>query len=126
LGSSALAPANFTSNSRQFTDDFDWIHDRHHLSFGGNWIPNRLTVFNSNLANGLFHFNGVLSSDVLVAFVLGLPNSFQQAGIRGGDHRQKYIGLYATDIVQVNKRLSVELGLHWEPNFPDHDTRQRG
>jgi hypothetical protein len=126
LGSSNLAPANFTSNARQFTDDFDWVHGRHHFSFGGNWIHNRLTVFNSNVANGVFSFNGASSTDALVDFLLGLPNSFQQAGVRGGDHRQNYIGFYAADVVQVNKRLSVELGLRWEPYFPDHDTQGRG
>src|SRR5205085_12383108 len=41
------------------------------------------------------------------------------------DNRSKYAGLYIQDDYHVSRRLTLNLGLRWEPFFPQQEVRGR-
>jgi Carboxypeptidase regulatory-like domain/TonB dependent receptor-like, beta-barrel len=124
-GCGSCAPAVYTDGQGQIADDLDVIRGRHHLSMGVNWIYNQLNYGNVFLGNGNYSFNGQLSGDALVDFMLGVPSSFQQGNASLANPRQQYIGLYAQDDFKLSSRLQVHFGLRWEPFLPAGDKFNR-
>ncbi len=126
MGGGSNAPSIFFRNQWQFSDDIDWIRGRHHFSFGVSAIPVQMNERNVQRGNGTFSFNGSLTNEAFADFLLGRPNSVIQQSLAEIGLRQKYIGLYAQDDLKVSKRLSVNLGVRWEPSLPEHDVAGRG
>jgi hypothetical protein len=81
---------------------------------------------NADATDGVMTFNGQFSGDSLVDFLLGLPNDFNQSGPEQGGFRQTYVGIYGMDNFRVSSRFSVQLGLRWEPNLPEHELTNKG
>src|SRR5207248_8485612 len=96
------------------------------FSFGASIITTQMNTRNISTSNGQFSFNGSLSNDALVDFLIGRPNSLSQANIDEAGMRQKYIGIYVQDDFQVTKRFNLHVGLRWEPSLPEHDVAGRG
>ncbi|MGH9786426.1 MAG: carboxypeptidase regulatory-like domain-containing protein, partial [Terriglobia bacterium] len=126
MGGGSNAPSIFHRNQWQWADDLDWIHDRHHYSFGVSWIPVQMNERNVQRGNGTFAFNGSISNESLADYLLGRPNSVIQQSLAEIGLRQKYIGLYFQDDIKVNNRLNMHLGVRWEPALPQHDVAGRG
>ena len=117
--------ATVYSGSKQFADDFSWIKGRHQLSFGGEWIRRDLAYHTSTQQDPAFTFSGQITGYALSDLLLGTPSSFVQGNLTQVNMIQNYIGVYASDKVRLSSRLSVNLGMRWEPYFPEHDTQGR-
>lgn len=117
--------AHINTGSQQAADDFSLIAGRHQLEFGVDWFRRALDFQVSTQQNPEFDFNGVNSGDPLVDLLLGRPSQFIQGNLTRMNEVQEYFGLYATDKIRLNSRLSVNLGLRWEPYFPVHDVNGR-
>ena len=126
MGGGSNAPSIFFRNQWQFAEDIDWIHDRHHFSFGLSFIPVQMNERNVQRGNGTFSFNGSLSNEAFGDYMLGRPNSVIQQSLAEIGLRQKYVGLYFQDDMKLSKRLNVNLGIRWEPSLPEHDVAGRG
>ncbi|MGP8245133.1 MAG: carboxypeptidase regulatory-like domain-containing protein [Bryobacteraceae bacterium] len=107
-------------------DDFDLIRGRHHISFGGSWLREVLQSAGFSNALGVWTFNGSLSGDSLVDFMLGDPSSFGQGNPTLTAVRGEYVGAYVQDDFQVNRRLTLHFGLRWEPFLAFTDIYHRG
>ena len=82
-------------------------------------------------------FNGQTTGLALADFFTGNASVFQM-GTNGDQHKRAiYIGVYAADIWKVNRKLTLNYGVRWEPYFPmvhldgsaihfDHDALQKG
>ena len=125
-GCGTCANAFFNDNSGQLADDLDIIHGPHHISVGADVIRLQFNFKNSNATDGVVTFNGTSSGDALVDFMLGLPNDYNQDSPGQGGYRQTYIGIYGMDNFRVSNRLSLELGLRWEPYLPEHELTNKG
>jgi hypothetical protein len=125
-GCGTCAPAFFNRNTMQASDDVDWIHGKHQLVFGGEWIHHQLNSSNIYDANGTFSFNGTYSGDGLVDFMLGGLQAFNASMPTAMGFRQNYIAMYAQDDYRVSPRLTVHLGVRWEPFLPETDVFGRG
>ncbi|MBV8904853.1 MAG: TonB-dependent receptor, partial [Acidobacteriia bacterium] len=117
--------ASVYSGSKQIANDFSLIAGRHQLSVGGEYIHRNLDYHTSTQQDPAYSFNGQITGFALSDFLLGLPNSFTQGNLTQLQTVQDYIGLYAADKFRINSRVSVNLGLRWEPYFPAHDTHGR-
>ncbi len=126
LGCGTCAPGHFNTNSFQVAEDIDWIHGSHQISFGVNWIHDQLNAVSNNLSNGTFTFNGSVTGNSLADFLIGRPSDFMQSNPQQENERYYYFGAYVQDAWRVNPRVSVNLGLRWEPYFPEHDSFNRG
>src|SRR5881296_3869190 len=102
------------------------VRGRHHLSFGASFIATQMNTRNVSTSNGSFSFNGSLTNDALVDFMIGRPNSVNQANPDEAGLRQRYIGLYVQDDFQAAKNFNLHVGLRWEPSLPEHEVAGRG
>ncbi|MBV9083976.1 MAG: TonB-dependent receptor, partial [Acidobacteriaceae bacterium] len=117
--------ASVYSGSKQIADDFSLIIGRHQLFIGGEYIHRNLDYHTSTQQDPAYTFSGQITGFALSDFLLGLPNSFVQGNLTQVQMVQDYIGLYAADKFRFNPRISLNLGVRWEPYFPVHDTHGR-
>src|SRR6185312_15127780 len=77
--------------------------------------------------NGSFTFtsdyNGTLqsrtgSNDALASFMMGYLHQFSQTSGDFSTSRENVIGLFANDTWKVSPRLTLDLGLRYEPQVP--------
>lgn len=128
--SGTATPGHFNNNSLQLADDFDWVHGKHQLGFGVNWVHSQLNELSSFQSNGQFAFSGSTgagsSGDALADFMLGALSTFTQGNNEQENWRQNYWGLYAQDNYRVRSNLTLNFGLRWEPYYPAADRYHRG
>ena len=127
------APGHFNVNAFQVADDVDIIRGRHQWSFGFNLERVQNNTISGYEQNGYFTFNGSRTSasksgagSPLADFVLGLPNDFQQTNATPNDLRSWIMSFYVQDSFKVSSRILLNVGLRWEPTFPDVDKYGRG
>jgi Carboxypeptidase regulatory-like domain len=125
VGCGTCSPSHFRQNNFQVGDDIDIVMGRHHISTGAEWAHIRFDLLIGTLANGTFNFNGQLSNDSLLDFMLGLPSQFQQGNLQPFDGRQNYFGAYVHDVWRVNKKLTAQAGVRWEPYTPGREIDER-
>ena len=117
--------AHVNSGSWQVADDFNLVRGNHQFSFGADLIRRNLDFQVSTQQNPEFDFNGVNTGDPLADLFLGRPSQFIQGNITRLDELQHYVGIYGMDKIRISPRLSVNVGLRWEPYFPVHDVKGR-
>ncbi len=101
----------------------------HSVSFGGSWTRPHSDGDGTFQSNGTFTFSGLITSGTTNAngglnmadFVLGLPSAFNQGGSQINDQVLHSVGLYVADVWRVNRRLTLNYGLRWEPYFAARD-----
>lgn len=126
FGGGSNAPALYNRNQWGWSDDIDWIRNRHHFSFGFSLIPVQMNERNVQRGNGTFSFDGSLSGEPLADYLLGRPNSVIQQSLAEIGIRQKYYGVYFQDDIKISKRLNMQVGMRWEPQIPQNDIAGRG
>lgn len=102
----------------QFGNDTSWIAGAHQLSFGFIWtrdwmnraafsraIPD-ITIRSSNTGNAMGDF------------LTGQINQIRQGARSQLNPHQNYISFYGQDSWSVTPRLTLNLGLRWEPYLP--------
>jgi hypothetical protein len=126
FGCGNCATARFNRNVLQLADGLEIIRGRHQISLGVDYSHLQFNEFNLLDANGTIAFNGQITKDAMLDFLLGKPSSLTQIQPDGMAFRQNSIGIYAQDSVQLNRRLNVHVGLRWEPFLPEKDAFGRG
>jgi Carboxypeptidase regulatory-like domain len=121
VGCGTCAPVQIFQNNYQLADDVDISLGRHHLAIGAEGIYHWQKSFGLTNGEGIYNFSGQFTNDSLVDFMLGLPNSFQQGNKQAFDGRQHYYGAYIHDVVRVNRKLTAQAGLRWEPALWGHE-----
>lgn len=115
FGVGDFTDAKFIRNTGEIRDQSTWTHGKHTLNFGGNFERDQSNIRNTDLENGSFQFSDDLSGLSLANFVMGHLHSFSQTSGDFSDSRQNVIGLYVEDKWKARPRLSLTLGLRWEP-----------
>lgn len=123
------SPTHIDTNQIQIADDVSIVRGKHFIQVGFDYIGQMYNGFGFNNQNGQFFFTGSYSGFGLVDLLLGAPSSFTQAN--GGDisrshYRQNYFGYYAQDAYHPTKRLTVNLGLRWEPWLAPFEKDNKG
>ena len=105
----------------QFTDGVNWILGSHSLKIGAdirrsicdqgqNFQTDPQVIFTAN-------YTGLALAD----FLLGRPNSFTEGSPNAGSPRTWEIAAYVQDDWKVSPRLTLNLGLRWDPWLPYED-----
>ena len=134
-------PAFFTRKNYTWADDVSWEIGKHDFHFGGSF--ERSSVDLNNLFNqpGIFGFgtqdNYLFGGASFATYQLflggilsdgaGVGNGFalQQGAGEFKNNRANFVGIYAQDNYRVTRRLTLNLGLRYEPAFPWSDTGNR-
>jgi hypothetical protein len=101
----------------QVSEDVSLTHGPHQISFGMPFINLKATAINYLSSNLGFTFNGQFSGLANADYLLGMASSFNQAGPSYSDQHQNVFGLYVQDSWKVNRRVTVNAGLRWDPFF---------
>ena len=121
-------PAFRTEESYTTTHNVSWTKGAHQFRFGFDGVNHRMSHFQPELGagprgyiafdGGVTALNGGAASNNLnsyAALLLGLPNNMQKSlQYILMTPREWQFGLYAQDRYQVNRKLTVSLGLRYE------------
>jgi hypothetical protein len=119
---------NFSSprNNYQIADNLTYVRGGHQIMIGGNITRESFTLTNPFIVSGYWDYNGSITGDAVADLFLGKPDFFEQGSGQNIDMRGNLYGFYGEDNFKVNSRLTLNLGLRWEPFWAFHDTLGRG
>jgi outer membrane receptor protein involved in Fe transport len=108
----------------QLKDDMSYNRNGHVLKFGGEyrWSANNRTAANNN--DPVFSFNGQYTGSPLADFLLGKAANVQQFSVRHNKGRAQTFAAYAQDDWEIRSRLTLSLGVRWEPFFAFYEVDQ--
>lgn len=115
----------FNRGDQTYREDVTAIKGSHELHFGGEALRVRAPMANTFLQNGEFDFFNNLSGDNIADFMLGRTSLF----IQDGGIYLNYTGIKWSAFIQDNwratRRLTINMGLRWDPWFPYKDSQGR-
>ncbi len=117
----------FPRKEWQIVDTLRWSHGKHELTFGGDYSRGRNDVINNFRANGQWSFNGSapFTSDSLADFMIGRYNSLLQGQGEYKNTNVFHLGMFAQDSIKVSRRLTLNVGVRWEPFLPFTDENNK-
>jgi len=125
FASSSFPPSIMNRTSYTLSDDLSWTHGRHNFAFGGSVVRGQVLLRDAFLYGGVFTFTADNTGNALSSFLLGSLRTFQQGAGEFKDNRNYYYNLYAQDDFHVTQRLTLNLGVRWEPFIPWYETKGR-
>jgi Carboxypeptidase regulatory-like domain len=126
LGTNTSYPRGRTSETFELNDDVVWNRGKHNFTFGFNWEANKAWGLNDNNLRGLLTFDGSqlgnsLTTDPQTAIVVdtlaGLVDPAATNINRGStrfDINENVFGVYANDVYQLTKKITVIAGIRWD------------
>ena len=115
----------FNRGDSTYREDVTYIKGTHELHIGGEALRIRAPMANTFEENGVFSFGNNLSGNNMADFMLGQVSTFTQAG----GLYLNFTGIKWSSFVQdnwrVNSRLTINMGLRWDPWFPYQDSDGR-
>jgi hypothetical protein len=109
--------AKIDSRIYQFSEDFSRVVGRHQFSVGANVQYSYFDGWDYAGSNGTFTFNGTVTGLALADFLTGQMSSFGHSSPQINTNNQWYLGLYGQDTWRVGDRVTLNLGLRWDPYF---------
>jgi Carboxypeptidase regulatory-like domain len=124
VGALAGRPQTF-----QFRGRFTWTHGKHLVQFGMDVERDMMWAIDNSQAPGQVTFNGSRTGltgcskcgDSWADFLLGLPSLFYQKASSPQNFREGTWQPWIQDDWKVLPRLTLNLGLRWEPWLPPYD-----
>jgi hypothetical protein len=117
--------AAFVRNNFSWSDDVSWVKGKHDFRFGGVIERSRVDLDN------LFFQPAEFSFSSLSNFLSGVLGDYQgNLGFRQGagefkNNRGLFSGVYAQDNYKISRRLTLNLGLRYEPVLPWREIKGR-
>ena len=124
-GQTSIAGPDAGSNYTGVKDALSITRGKHSLKIGGDFSYEAI-VHDTLLDNyGVFAFNGSKTGNAYADFLLGLPATMtQDAPIRKTDNGA-YLSLFAQDDFRVHSRVTLNLGVRYDLQFPYTDPQDR-
>lgn len=118
-GVSFQPPVPNTRNTFTVQDAATLSFGRHMIKWGGEVQRiQQLWTFNNDFPN--YDFNGFYTGVGLADFLLGKPFYLYEGGYQAMNTRFTGWNLYTEDSYKVNRKLTVDLGVRWEPWIAPH------
>ncbi len=109
------------STTFDFTAQMVKLLNRHTLTFGGDVERTRIDADDYSYTPGDNTFNGGRTGNTLADFYVGYESSFFQDNGRKFYLRELRPSLYVQDDWKMNSKLTINLGVRWDPWIPAID-----
>jgi hypothetical protein len=117
IGDNGNNPTQIGTNNYQTDDNLNWIHGKHSLDFGVEFIRLQYDMFQTSYEHGSATYNGSYSGLAWTDLLFGAPKQGTYAYPHGTvGLRQSDLAFYVQDNFKVNSRLTLNLGVRYE-NF---------
>jgi len=115
------------------SDTVSYATGKHNLRIGGEVKRYRLDIASYWLSGGTASFNGQLFSDpgranagnAFAEFVLGKASSWRQQSFWSERLYTKFLAVYFQDDIRLTSKLTVNVGLRWDPKFDSTETSNK-
>lgn len=104
--------------TQQFLENVSWSRGSHLMKFGGEYRWSKSDRVTANGIDPQFTFNGQFTGNSFSDFLIGRPLRLTQGSVRINQIRAQTFSLYFQDDWKVHPRLSFNVGLRYEPQFP--------
>jgi outer membrane receptor protein involved in Fe transport len=104
--------------THQLLENATWTRGGHLLKFGGEYRWSKSDRVTANGIDPQFNFNGQFTGSPFADFLIGRPLNFTQGSVRINQIRAQTFSLYLQDDWRLTPRLTVNLGIRYEPQFP--------
>lgn len=117
----------FLRNEIQLVDTMRWTAGRHEIATGVDYTYGQGDIVNNFRANGRFSFSGgaPFTGDALADFFLGKFSSFEQGIGEYKNTRMHSLAAFVQDKFRVSSKVTLDLGVRWDPFFPYTDANNR-
>ena len=92
------------------------VRGKHMLQFGTEFYHNRENYIQNWYTGGNLTFRGTASGNAAADYLLGRYDSYRQISPIVNRMRQKFGALFIQDDWRIHKRLTLNLGLRWDPS----------
>lgn len=117
--------AHFIRNTGDLRDVVAWTKGRHQMTFGADVEIDQSNIRNTDLLNGSWSMNNDNSGLAMANFMMGYQNAFSQTSGNYSDSRENPLGFFAQDNWKVTPRLTLTLGVRYEPQQVMKEIRGR-
>jgi hypothetical protein len=118
-------PAIFTRDQYTLNESMYLVHGQHSMAFGVD--ANRAWILIRNQFNlpGSWNFDPTVTNSALASFMLGYVHQFIQGNGEFKDNRINTFGLFFQDDWRVARKLTLNIGMRYDPFFPWKETKGR-
>jgi hypothetical protein len=123
-------PLQFNPKAMEFRPQAVWSHGTHLIGFGSDMLWDREYTVDNSVGAGTWTFEPTRTAntairgsvgDSFASLLLGVPLTFQQTSNAPNDFRQARYHFWVQDDWKVSRRVTLNLGLRWEPSLPPVD-----
>src|SRR5581483_831082 len=107
-------------------EDLSLTRGPHLVRIGAEWRYNVVDRVERFQGDAALTFRGALTGDSAADLLLGLPDQIQQSSGSELYPRGSEFNMYVQDDWKVSRRLTLNLGLRWDPYIPPGDKRGTG
>ena len=115
---------NLARNAYGINDSVSWNHGRHSASFGAQIARYHVDQVNEFYSRFGGTFNGFATGDSAADFMIGDLNQLRMVGVLSNSLSQTNWQFFASDEFRAAPRLTITLGLRWQPDL--HFTEASG
>jgi len=108
----------------QVKEDVSYSRNGHVMKFGGQYVRTVGLRTQDAAVDGNFTFNGQFSGNAYADFLLGRASAMTQGSVRKNNGRTRSVSAYVQDDWQVQPKVTLSLGLRWDPFFAFWDLDQ--
>ena len=105
----------------QYSDTVSWSHNGHNVYFGGDVRRAHVYQFQNYLSDGQLVFTAQNTGNALADLETGYETSLAQNSSNAGEPVNTVPDLFVQDNWRLSSRLTVNLGLRWNPFVSYHD-----
>ncbi len=114
-------PLNQFRKGFQYSDGLNWTVGSHTLKFGGDLRQSMVDQNQTFQSDPQVKFTSIFTGDTGADFLIGRPSTVQEQSRNAARPRTLELDAYIQDDWKVNRRLTLNLGLRWDPFLPFHD-----
>lgn len=115
----------FNRGSETIREVVTKVAGAHELRVGGEAVRIYNDLYNTFSMDGQYTFSGQYSGDGVADLLLGKVGTFQQAGGEFKNQVGTKWGFFVQDDWKINSRLTLNLGLRWDPFVGYRETENR-